>query len=73
MYLFVSNTFYQFNEKLNTIILKKNECKFVVKEKKTFKFTTDNIEIFSDDSNRENSDEEIPMKKIKYKLFFEKI
>ena len=34
------------------------ECKYVVKNKKTSKFITDNIEISSDDSDRENSDEE---------------
>ena len=34
------------------------ECKDVVKEKKTSKFITDNIEISSGDSDRENSDEE---------------
>ena len=34
------------------------ECKYVVKEKKTSEFATDDIEISSDDSDRENSDEE---------------
>ena len=34
------------------------ECKYVVKEKKTSKFITDDIEIYSDDSDMENSDEE---------------
>ena len=34
------------------------ECKYVVKEKKTSKFTTDNIETCSDYEDRENSDEE---------------
>ena len=33
------------------------KCKYVVKEKKTYKFITDDIEIFTDDSDRENSDE----------------
>ena len=32
------------------------KCKYVVKEKKTSKFITDDIEIFTDDSDRENSD-----------------
>ena len=35
-----------------------DECKYVVKERKMSKFITDDIEISSDDSNRENSDEE---------------
>ena len=34
------------------------ECKDVVKEKKNSKFITDNIEISSDDSDKENSAEE---------------
>ena len=34
------------------------ECKYVVKEKKTSKFVTDNTEISSDDSDEENSNEE---------------
>ena len=34
------------------------ECKYAVTNKKTSKFITDNIEISSDDSDRENSDEE---------------
>ena len=34
------------------------EFKYVVKEKKKSKFITDNIEISSDDSDKENSDEE---------------
>ena len=34
------------------------ECKYVVKEKKTFMFFTDNIEISSDDFDKKNSDEE---------------
>ena len=34
------------------------ECKYVVKGKKTSKFITDNMEICPDDSDRENSDEE---------------
>ena len=34
------------------------ECKCVVKEKRTSKFITDDIEISSDDSDMENSDEE---------------
>ena len=34
------------------------ECKYVVKEKKTCKFITDDIEISSDDSDLENSEEE---------------
>ena len=34
------------------------ECTYVVKEKNTSKFIIDNIEISSDDSDRENSDEE---------------
>ena len=36
------------------------ECKFGVKEKKMPEYITDDIEISSDDSNREDSDEEIP-------------
>ena len=35
------------------------ECKYVVKEKKASKFITDYIEISSEDSDRENPDEEI--------------
>ena len=31
------------------------ECKYVVKEKKKAKFITDNLEIFSDDYDEENS------------------
>ena len=34
------------------------EYKYVVKEKKTSKFINDDTEIFSYDSDRENSDEE---------------
>ena len=34
------------------------ECKYVVREKTMPKFITDNIEISSHDSDRENSDEE---------------
>ena len=34
------------------------ECKDVLKEKKTSKFITDDIEICSDDADRENSDDE---------------
>ena len=34
------------------------ECKYVVKEEKMSYFFTDNIEISSDDYDRENSDEE---------------
>ena len=34
------------------------ECKYVVKEKKMPEYITDNIEIFSDDSDEENSDKE---------------
>ena len=34
------------------------ECKYVVKEKRKSKFITDNIEISSDDSDEENSNEE---------------
>ena len=33
-------------------------CKYVVKEKKTPKFITDDIEISSDDSDKEDFDEE---------------
>ena len=33
------------------------ECKSAVKEKKTYKLITDNIEVSSDDYDRENSDE----------------
>ena len=33
------------------------ECKYVVKEKKMPQYITENIEISSDDSNEENSDE----------------
>ena len=49
----------------------------LLKEKKTPKFIIDNIEISSDDSDKEvsdeeNSDEKIPMKKIKYRMFFVK-
>ena len=36
------------------------ECKYVVKERKMSKFVTDDIEISSNDSNRENSDEQNP-------------
>ena len=34
------------------------ECKYVVKKKEMPKYITDNIEIFSDDSDKEDSDEE---------------
>ena len=34
------------------------ECKYVVKEKNLSKFITDDIEMSSDDSDRESSDEE---------------
>ena len=34
------------------------ECKYVVKEERMSYFFTDNIEISSDDYDRENSDEE---------------
>ena len=34
------------------------ECKYVVKEKKMPEYITDDIEIFSDDSDEENSDKE---------------
>ena len=34
------------------------ECKYVVKEKKMPEYNTDDIEIFSDDSDEENSDKE---------------
>ena len=44
-------------ENIKTIILLK-DCEYVVKEKETSKFITDHIEISSDDSDRENSDEE---------------
>ena len=33
-------------------------CKYAVKEKKMSEYITDNIEIFSDDSGKENSKEE---------------
>ena len=33
------------------------ECKYVVKERKMFVFITDKIEIFSDDSDKEDYDE----------------
>ena len=54
------------------------ECKHVGKEKKLPEYITDDIEIFSDDSDRENSNEEksggkflmkkILMNKIKYRM-----
>ena len=54
------------------------ECKHVGKEKKLPEYITDDIEIFSDDSDREDSNEEksggkflmkkILMKKIKYRM-----
>ena len=34
------------------------ECKYVVKEKNLSKFITDDMEMSSDDSDRESSDEE---------------
>ena len=40
-----------------------DECKYFAIEKKIPEFTTDNIKHFSDDFNREDSDEEILMKK----------
>ena len=51
------------------------ECKCVVKEKRTFKFITDYIEISSDDSDKEDSDKENPDKKnsneeVKYRQIF---
>ena len=39
------------------------ECKYVVKEKRTSKFITEYIEISSDDSDKEDSDKENPDKK----------
>ena len=54
------------------------ECKHVGKEKKLPEYITDDIEIFSDDSDREDANEEksggkflmkkILMKKIKYRM-----
>ena len=44
-------------EKIKTIILLEDR-EYVVKEKETSKFITDRIEISSDDSDREQSDEE---------------
>ena len=34
------------------------ECKYLVKEKKIYEYIIDDIEISSDDSDREHSDEE---------------
>ena len=42
------------------------ECKYLVKVKKTSDFTTDDKEISSDDADRENSDEEILTKKVSF-------
>ena len=32
------------------------ECKYIVKEKKMIRYITDDLETFSDDSDKENSD-----------------
>ena len=37
---------------------KNEECKYVENEKKKSKFITDDVKISSDDSDKENSDEE---------------
>ena len=39
----------------------------LLKKKDMFEYITDDIEIFSNDSAQENSDEEILKKKIKYR------
>ena len=52
------------------------ECKYVIKEKKKSikKFITDNIDIASDDSNKENSDKEnSDEKNLNIGILFEKI
>ena len=46
------------------------ECKYVVREKKSSKFITDDIEISSDDSDKEGSNEKTVIEKIKYKSIF---
>ena len=46
------------------------ECKYVVREKKSSKFITDDIEISSDDSDKEDSNEKTLIEKIKYKSIF---
>ena len=46
------------------------ECKYVVREKKSSKFITDDKEISSDDSDKEDSDEKTLIEKIKYKSIF---
>ena len=45
------------------------ECKYVVREKKSSKFITDD-EISSDDSDEEDSNEKTLIEKIKYKSIF---
>ena len=52
------------------------ECKYVIKEKKKSikKFITDNIDIASDDSDKENSDKEnSDEKNLNIGILFEKI
>ena len=44
------------------------ECKYIIKEKKIYKFITDSIKTSSDDSDKENSDEENSIQK----MFFRK-
>ena len=49
----------QFIEKIKTILKYfLEECKYIVKEKKTSKFIIDDMGIYSDDSDKEGSDEE---------------
>ena len=40
------------------------ECKYIVKEKKLLDYITDDIEIFSGDSDKQNSDEENSIEEI---------
>ena len=49
------------------------ECKNVVKEKKMPEYITDDINIFPEDSDREDCDKKILMKKIMYRKLFRKI
>ena len=45
------------------------KCKYIVKEKRMLEYITGKIEISSDDSASENSNEEKPDEKIMYRMY----
>ena len=45
------------------------KCKYIVKEKRMLEYITDKIEISSDDSASENSNEEKPDEKNMYRMY----